>query len=262
MNGGKKRPSGYTIIEVMIVLAVSGLMFAIAANFISGKQARTSFTVSTHEMNSRVQSIIDQVQNGQFSDVSFGCTIQAGKLSIDSGAGVGQGQHPNCVFFGKFLHVSLGGSSDTKKYEVFTIGGSNGAVNYTSATPITPYTAGASPLELTTFSSTPQGVDVTNVKVTVGVVTQTTWGIGFLQDITASGTGTGRVVLAYVPAPTFTNKEAESTAATAIETNLLIADSAEICMTDGTRYAVIQLGTNGANQTTANLKVLATGTTC
>ena len=71
MNGGK-RPLGYTIIEVMIVLAVSGVMFIIAASFISGKQESTAFTEGANEFASQLQQTIAEVADGQYSDVTFG----------------------------------------------------------------------------------------------------------------------------------------------------------------------------------------------
>lgn len=54
MKGGKS-PLGYTVVEVMIVLAVSGIMFLVAANFINGKQQKTSFANGVNEMASRIQ---------------------------------------------------------------------------------------------------------------------------------------------------------------------------------------------------------------
>jgi prepilin-type N-terminal cleavage/methylation domain-containing protein len=40
---------GFTIIEVMIVLAVSGLILASAAALFSGKQSRTEFAVAANQ---------------------------------------------------------------------------------------------------------------------------------------------------------------------------------------------------------------------
>ena len=54
-NRHSKQPFGYTIVEVMIVLAVSSAMFLIAANFINGKQERTAFSQGSNEMVSQLQ---------------------------------------------------------------------------------------------------------------------------------------------------------------------------------------------------------------
>lgn len=103
---GVKQPLGYTIIEVMIVLAISGLMFLIAANFISGKEESTSFTEGTNEFVTDMQSVINQVTDGQYSDISFQCVSSGGTLSFPSGGS--QGTNPACVFLGKFLYFPQG----------------------------------------------------------------------------------------------------------------------------------------------------------
>jgi prepilin-type N-terminal cleavage/methylation domain-containing protein len=126
MKGGKNRqPLGYTIIEVMIVLAVSGVMFLIAATFINGKVERTSFNQGVGEMASRIQGIIDQVTNGQYSDVSVGCTFNNGITTIGSGSGA-QGTNANCVFLGKLIHIcSIAWCSDSvsQRYTLYTVAG-------------------------------------------------------------------------------------------------------------------------------------------
>src|SRR4051812_28553600 len=105
MNGGKL-PLGYTVIEVMIVLAVSGLMFVIATNFISGKQAKTSFTAGSNELASKVQDLIGEVNDGKYSDIPLSCSANiGGPTSVSDGApdAETQGTNPQCVFLGKIL---------------------------------------------------------------------------------------------------------------------------------------------------------------
>lgn len=266
MKGGK-RPPGYTIIEVMIVLAVSGVMFIIAATFISGKEARTAFTEGTNDFNSQLQSIISQVVDGQFSDVALTCTAGAG-LSFNTGAAEGGTAAP-CVFVGKFLHFSENG--DPNKYEVFSLAGGRNVTSLTGPPPVTPvappYTAGAG-ADLTLQQAIPQGLTInsaeaTSIQVTdSNGVTHDTYGFGFVQSLgTTNGAGEfndGAQTVGLVYSSALGSKNlSENAAAGAITGSLLPATSATICLTDGTRFAEILVG-GTASQLTATVQVVRT----
>jgi len=270
MKGGK-RPLGYTIIEVMIVLAVSGVMFLIAADFISGKQERTSFTEGVNEMASRIQDTIQQVTSGQYSDIGLNCSFTGSSTSVFSGTNP-QGTNSTCIFLGKLIHFSehdaAGGSHN---YETFSLAG--GLVNPTVSTPVTlanVYPAAIDP-SLTTQQTIAQRLDVvTGMKVTPFVGSPpvpgppvTNYSIGFIQNLGAS-TGAGSfqsggqtISMVYgrtLSAPGMT----EFAAATALNSNIDYAQKAQICLTDGTQTAELIIGTNN-NQFSVDVKQLGTG---
>lgn len=252
MNGGKSH-AGYTIVEVMIVLAVSGIMFLIAANFISGKQARTAFTSGTNTFTSRMQEVATQVQTGQYSDVNFGCTATATSISINSNDTNSQGTNSDCIFMGKFIHFSVGG--DTKKYDVMMLAGKDGETTYDSARAITPGADSQGTLDLTSHFDVPQGLEVK--KVMVGG-NQQVYGFAFLQDM--SGASSNQLTIGYLPTSSLVAGASESAAATAIDvSNLstLTDPKVTICLTDGTRYGVVEFGSdaNGGSAISAKLKV-------
>jgi prepilin-type N-terminal cleavage/methylation domain-containing protein len=266
MKGGK-RPLGYTIVEVMIVLAISGVMFAIAASFISGKQAKTEFTEGTNDFTSQVQGVISQVIDGQFSDVALTCTAGAA-LSFNTGAAQG-GQAAPCVFVGKFLHFSE--SNNPSNYEIFSLAGSRNVTSLTGPPPITPVAlpyAQTADADLTSQEVIPQGLSINNNEanpiqvVDSNGVTRNTFGFGFVQSLGSSnGNGGfnngGQTVGLVYSSGLGSNNLNETGAAGAITGTLLPATSASICLTDGTRYAQVLVGTNG-NQLSATLKVVAT----
>jgi len=101
MRGGKTK-TGYTITEVLIVLAISSAMFIAANALISGRVAETSFRTGANEMTSRIQDVIDQVSNGQYNDRPLTCTESSGNLTIATG-GSGQGSNKQCSYIGKFF---------------------------------------------------------------------------------------------------------------------------------------------------------------
>lgn len=96
------RVAGYTIIEVMIVLAVTTTMFvAIAATF-RGRQAAAEFTQGVRGYETMLQDIMSDVVNGTYSPIE--CTSDAATGSPQFGAG---GQDGRCVFLGKAIANGL-----------------------------------------------------------------------------------------------------------------------------------------------------------
>ena len=255
---GVIRAAGYTIIEVMIVLAVSGAIFFVAYNSISGKQADTAFTIGTNEFATQLRTIISQIQNGQYTDVSIGCDSSGSSITFDSSASISKN---NCVFIGKFLHFSLSG--DNTKYEIFSVVGAGSASTLANAKPTPVTTSAAKPTnpELTTQESMPQNLQITSIKniSKAGTVMATYWGIGFFQSLGVSdANGTAQpVYLSY--SKTLDNNMNKDTAAQQLTSSSLAqTNSATICITDGSRYATVLLGdATGAGQMSVDLKVVA-----
>jgi prepilin-type N-terminal cleavage/methylation domain-containing protein len=269
--------TGYTIVEVMIVLAVSGVMFAIAATFINGKQQTTSFTEGVNEMASQLQDVISQVSSGKYSDVSLACTYNpvSNTTTASIGGADNQGQNPNCVFLGKLLYFSYDNTDGTNAdYELASLAG--GRLD-ASGNPVTTV-AGAGPGVIVGLSSpqaTPQNLTVG--KMTVDGTGVRHYALGFLQSpaINASGdlaSGIEQVGLYYVNG-LGPGQDAGGTgsgiAATVNHATVLSATSADICLMSsktagiGTRYADLTLGNNTAGGAESSLAVDVTmhGTT-
>jgi len=85
MKGGlKKTPSsyGFTIIETMIFLAVSGLMFIVATEFINNKVPQAAFTQGMNSANSAIQTIINDVANGNYPIPPGGLSFSCGSIPV------------------------------------------------------------------------------------------------------------------------------------------------------------------------------------
>ena len=270
MRGGEnKQPLGYTIIEVMIVLAISGVMFAIAAIFISGKQARTAFSTGSNELNAQLQAIITQVNDGQYSDVNFKCSADpiTGAITITLPSPTDQqGSRYQCVFLGKMLQFNY--ANDQTQYAVFSMAGQRGTAtvgskaSFNYSIPIITNDSSPHAIDLTDYKQVPQQLKVSSVKVynNIGTLLPST-AIGFAQsEGQVGGSGgylngaqTTTLVYAYDP----------SNVPFSPDTNVVltpVTGSAKICVTDGTRYALITLGdnVNNANQLSASLQVMST----
>lgn len=257
---GVKAPFGYTIIEVMIVLAVSGFMFLIAATFISGKEEKASFTQGVNEMSSRVQDIIGQVNDGQYSDILLNCQFTGGKTTFPGGSNA-QGTNSGCVFLGKVLHLSEGSASDN--YEIFLLAGGRVSGN----NPITNL-ASADVKVIDNPSSliadmqiVPQSLNISNVTISPNCgASSTSYGIAFMQSQGSLDSVTGDLQNGTQSVAMYCvqnlNAHADQTSAIALVnggSNLLPAQSADICLTDDLQYAEIIIGSNN-NQLTVDVK--------
>ncbi len=281
MLGGqnKKMPLGYTIIEVIIVLAISGIMFLIAANFINGKQEHTAFSEGTNDMVNQLQNIVDDVNDGHYSDIPINCdggSPGAAALSFPSGTPSGQGSNQSCLFWGKML--GFYGDSQPTTYQLFSLAVSRFYANPDGSGTIP--TGGTDAVgvipSLTTSATVPQSLYVPTGKMTVTPATGspvTAYSIGFVQGLgntatvsgsTTYGSGIQDVSLVY------DSSQTTPPAASYIPANAAInpAKSATICLSDGTRYAEILIGglgsgasANNNNQLSISSQQLGTGHT-
>jgi prepilin-type N-terminal cleavage/methylation domain-containing protein len=110
----KARSSGFTIIEVMIVLAVTGLLFLSAAALISGRTNQTEFDQSSRAFQQQIQDSVNEVESGAYTGTlgssDYSCT-PGNPVTFNSG-GTTQGTHDGCIFLGDLLAFGLGANQD------------------------------------------------------------------------------------------------------------------------------------------------------
>ncbi len=106
----KADPNGYTIVETMIFLAVSGALFLSAMLLINGQQRKTEFSTSVRDFDSKLQSIIGNVSSGYYNNpgtITCNAIIVAGVRTPNPTAGVSsQGQNQDCTFIGQYIDLS------------------------------------------------------------------------------------------------------------------------------------------------------------
>jgi prepilin-type N-terminal cleavage/methylation domain-containing protein len=289
MTGGKhKQPLGYTIVEVMIVLAISSLMFLIAAQFINGKQEQASFKTGVDNFASSLQNTMDDVSNGQFSDINFNCQQTGNGLFLTvplSGQTSTQGTNPSCVFLGKIIYFyAAPGNASAQSYETFSLAGA--ATLPTGIPPTSIDSALPTPiiinpsldltvknqipqdLELVPFASSPNAAPISVLAGYTGEHTYAlgvaeTWPLGVNGDCQPNShdscyyaTGAQPTALIYSTNLTtlFTGNSGSSSnqcsgsgaenefCKNALPHTIEQANSAKLCLTDGTHYAELDIG--------------------
>jgi type II secretory pathway pseudopilin PulG len=138
MKGGLKA-RGFTIAETMIVIGITGVLFAIIASTLSGRQAKTEFTQAVQEIQSQIQQVISDVTVGYYPNSNnFTCTASLSGPSFSASV-TEQGENAGCIFIGKAMQFKANSPSDPEKFNIFSLAGlqrgSDGQEVKTYATP-------------------------------------------------------------------------------------------------------------------------------
>jgi hypothetical protein len=117
-NKNRIQNGGYTILEVMIFLAISSALFAVTVAVFRAQSAQAEFSTSINDVNSKFLQWIDDVSNG-FSGTSAGSTTADSNFTcaavgvgsgrspkLDSGTSSARGSNADCIFLGKAILVN------------------------------------------------------------------------------------------------------------------------------------------------------------
>src|SRR5688572_2958718 len=108
MRKGASR-AGYTIVEVMIFLAVSGMMLTMALLLVNGQQNKTEFAQTVRDLESRIQDVTNDIATGYYSrsgNIRCGYQIPSNPASgivLTPASGVEQGANSDCIFIGRVM---------------------------------------------------------------------------------------------------------------------------------------------------------------
>lgn len=115
----KGAQGGFTIIEVMIVLAISGVMLLSAATVFNGRRRNTEFSQAMYDLQSQIQSIANSTSSQAVPGVQqYTCapTLISGSMrpALTSGSTTNQ----DCIYLGEAIQI-VDGSSTISSYPIF-----------------------------------------------------------------------------------------------------------------------------------------------
>lgn len=100
---------GFTVVEVLIVLAITGLLFISAVALFRGKQGQTQFNQAMYDLESKVNSVATDVKSGSFEDSSqYDCVrrpVNQPGLTQPASGGSGTGTNTDCITLGRAIQV-------------------------------------------------------------------------------------------------------------------------------------------------------------
>jgi type II secretory pathway pseudopilin PulG len=187
----KPAAGGYTLIEVLLFLAISSVLFVFSGIVLQGQGAHTEFTSSMNDVNSKMQQWIDQVRNGYTASnaglQNYNCDLDVStnnpvlsKPAVGSAKDVGT--NLKCIFLGKAIMVNgtvgSGPHNVNDRIYAYTVLGrrtydsGSGQTNVTNLQNANPTAAvydtdsdGTPDIDLTESYKIPNGVLVKNVFV-------------------------------------------------------------------------------------------------
>jgi len=119
------KAAGFTIVETMIVLAITGGLFVAIAATLAGRQNSAEFTHAIQTVQAQIQQTVNQVSAGFYpNDSNFSCTASGAAVVFSNGS-TGQGANQDCVFLGKVLQFNVQGASP-EQFQTYTVAGLRG----------------------------------------------------------------------------------------------------------------------------------------
>ncbi len=106
MDLSHKNPSGYTILEVLVFLSITGFLLLSALTLMGGRQAQVQYRQGITDLDDKILSVANDVSNGFFPSQPFSCSYDGiGGLNIDNISAGEQGTREDCVFIGKAISL-------------------------------------------------------------------------------------------------------------------------------------------------------------
>lgn len=256
----RQTEAGYTIIETMIFLIISGALMASAALLFSGKIARSQFTQAVQQFDSSINNVINQVSTGTYSnDQTISCSKGSDQPVVSKGPST-QGTNTSCVFIGKVLQPGL--ADDKNKVNIYTVAGNrlfNGdeATSLQQARPVAvDQSTSADSVDMTEYKTLISGMEITSITVAGTPV----GAIGFFQTFGQTGSqgglhsGAQNVQVVPLGSGLLTQAELDSqvTGLSSKAGSLVAAAPIKICIADGgsNLKASITIGLNNSNIST------------
>ncbi|MDQ3093591.1 MAG: hypothetical protein M3Q70_00230 [bacterium] len=167
---------GYTILEVMIFLAISGLIFVSAAVGVNGRQQRVQYTQSIKDFEGQMVDVLNDVAAGYYpAPVGYECRALGGgtprpDFTTAGGTPVEHGASDECISVGKAVLFNLNGNADADNFGLASLVGvrpsivSNSKVSVESTNPILAYEANpGNTFDLTELKPLRFGLKVTGI---------------------------------------------------------------------------------------------------
>lgn len=274
MKRALARAQGYTIIETLIFLAITGSLFVTVAILITGQQHKTEFNQGVRDLESSMQDISNDIATGYYANTNnFSCsaTNTSGVRPIISSAVTNnQGSNSGCTFIGKVVQFA---PSDANKstYKIYTVVGkqkynNNDASNLGEAMPTAIYPVSGSigvpdGSDTKTISGgvTAEWVKYVNNSVSSPAINAFGFFTSFGNLSGSTGTLSGTQDVQLIPVPN-TGSTADQTASSINGMNsggLVInpTDGIQVCLQSNgspSQYAIMTIGGNGRS-TSVNL---------
>lgn len=185
--------TGYTIVEVMIFLAISGILLITGLLAFNGRQQRVRFTQGVREVEAQIKTVINETASGFYpgrGELQCSSANGSGPLlsTAPTGTTVEQGTNAGCIFLGRVIEFSSG-----ENYYAYTVVGQRVGQNGQDVTSlgstsnqarqkaVVPASGQASSPDITATYKIPGGLEVNKV-LTSSASAPTVAGFSFITS--------------------------------------------------------------------------------
>lgn len=249
MTGGTNNTNGYTIVETLIFLAVSGALMVSVMTVIGGQQARTQFNQGIRQLQSEFDETINDVATGYYTrsgNINCQAPAAGGKPTFPAGTR-GIGENLGCIFLGRVIHLGSDGAPNSSEYSVYTAVGRQFKAGILSEL-VTSYNE-AEPIRLpanATQREIPHGITIASARYDDGSGPFNTGAIGFyaaLGQYDEEYAGQKTVIVAFNGTSAGQN-EGDINTAIATVANYVENPSIQMCFNSGTtdQHGLITIG--------------------
>lgn len=105
------RSGGYTIVEALIFLAVSALLFTSTMLFLAGRQNSAQFTNAVRDFETQLVDVANDVSSGVFQ-TSPNVVCDASGNPVETFAPRDAGTDQRCIFLGRVIKLSNNGNAE------------------------------------------------------------------------------------------------------------------------------------------------------
>ena len=115
--------SGYTIIEVMIFLAITGVLFLSAVLSVGGQQSKVQFNQSMRDLEATLRTTMTDATNGLYNNAGLvNCRVNAsGDAYLSTDASDQTGKNIQCIFLGKAIQLGTDGADGDQNIRTYTL---------------------------------------------------------------------------------------------------------------------------------------------
>ncbi len=120
------KQQGYTILEVLIFVAVSAFIFISAMVAINGRQQQVQFTQGVREFEAKIQDIMNDISTGYYpTNQTIRCQVTGGVVSFNFNSGNTEtlGGNSDCIYAGKVIQVLPSGTNSDIRLIIYNLAG-------------------------------------------------------------------------------------------------------------------------------------------
>lgn len=272
---GANKGAGFTIVEVMIVLAVTGALFISAAVAISGRTNRTQFQQAINQITDVIRQNINDVSVGYYPNSgNLACSSDGTTITLKPNASGQntQGTNSGCVLLGRAMQFSPSPTTDPEQYISYPIAGmqrdSDGdeITSLAAAKPAVIFPSGSQPNSPDGSDKSPLQYGLTVSKMYYGGNQANTIGafalVSSLGSYSGSQLQSGSQQISLVPIVGSSRNATQTSTANTINSNLATSPAAptggvSICFDSGStnQSGLVTIGGSNSSQLSVTLSI-------